>query len=204
MLSDLSKQSVRAKSPEETTEEPRLAIETDKIRKGDNDAFDSLYGEYAPRVLAFFLRLTPSRAEAEDLTQETFLAAYSGRASFQGKAKILTWLLAIAHRRFRDRVIRPKNLTTVNREEIDEASYSVGDHAQAVSIKVTLASAMDCLDTKERLILTLTAIQGLTFTEAATVLGEPVGTLKWRASEATRKLRTILTKQEAHDKQNGI
>ena len=73
------------------------------IRAGDPQAFRRLYDTYADRVMGFLLRLTGSQTETEDLVQEVFVAAYTGRASFQGRSQLLTWLLGIASRRWRDR-----------------------------------------------------------------------------------------------------
>ena len=62
-----------------------------------------LYELYADRVYGFVLRLSGSPSDAEDIVQEVFLAAYAGRDGFQGRARLLTWLLGIASRRWRDR-----------------------------------------------------------------------------------------------------
>ncbi len=83
-----------------------------KIRAGNPQGFQWLYNRYAGRVTGFALRLTGSRAEAEDLTQEVFLAAYTGRAGFRGGSQLLTWLLGIAARRWRDRCRRQTPPTT--------------------------------------------------------------------------------------------
>jgi RNA polymerase sigma-70 factor, ECF subfamily len=74
----------------------------DAIRRGDPDAFAALYIRYAPRVLGYLLRLGVARQDAEDLTQETFLSALRGSASFGGRSRPLAWLLGIAVRRWRE------------------------------------------------------------------------------------------------------
>ena len=78
----------------------------------DKAAFDKLYAEYAPRVQSYLRLMTGNRAEAEDLMQETFLAAYHCRHTYKGDAQPLAWLLGIARRRWRDgtRGIRPKQV----------------------------------------------------------------------------------------------
>ena len=75
---------------------------TKQLKRGDAPVFDRLYAALAPRVLAYLLRLTNgSRADAEDLTQETFVAAFAARADCTG-SNPLAWLLGIARRRQRD------------------------------------------------------------------------------------------------------
>src|SRR5690349_9438033 len=83
-----------------------------KIRAGDHETFDRLYARYAARVLGYLIRMGTSRAEAEDLLQDTFLAAYAGRAGLRGDCQPLAWLLGIARRRRRDgqrRAVLPTN-----------------------------------------------------------------------------------------------
>jgi RNA polymerase sigma-70 factor (ECF subfamily) len=166
--------------------------EAKQIRAGDPGAFDRVFDGYAPRVLGYLLRLTGSRAEAEDLTQETFLAAYAGRVGFSGRSQPLAWLLGIARRRWRDGRRHPGPCL----EPLDEELAVAEDHADRVATAATLAAALDRLDEDEKEILLLTAVQGLSYAEAAEVLGEPVGTLRWRVYEATRKLRRILNAAE--------
>ena len=67
---------------------------------GERDGFDAVYDQYAHRVLGFAMRLTGNRSDAEDLVQETFVSAFKGCSTFQGRASILTWLLGIAVRRW--------------------------------------------------------------------------------------------------------
>lgn len=163
----------------------------------DERAFDSLWDQFAPRVRGYLFQLTGNRAEAEDLTQETFLAAFHGRASYKGDAQPLAWLLGIARRRWRDGARQ----VTVATTPLNEEALSVADRgpafAETTALRSTLADAMNTLSAAERDVLLLTAVQGLTYKEAALVREEPVGTVKWRVFEATRKMRQILTAQDA-------
>src|SRR5436190_10561594 len=67
---------------------------------GDRRAFDLLYHGHVTRVFHFLRRLTGEAAEAEDLTQETFLAAYRSLASWRGEGGFGTWLCGIAFRQY--------------------------------------------------------------------------------------------------------
>lgn len=166
--------------------------EANPLQRGEPAAFDRLFDQFAPRILGYLLRLTGSRAEAEDLTQETFLAAYHGRNAFRGSAKPLTWLLAIARRRWRDqhRYAKPPSVP------LNENETATDDPADQIALSATLAKALEQLDEPEREVLLLTAVQGLTYKEAAEITGEPVGTVKWRVHEATQRLRRLLTAAE--------
>lgn len=153
--------------------------------------FDRLFDEYSPRVMGYLLHLTGSRSDAEDLTQETFLAAYRGQNGFKGRSKPLTWLIGIARRRWRD-----SGRTTVATAPLDEGKGSSEDFANRMALAATLSAAMERLTEPEREVLLLTAIQGFSYREAAEVLEEPVSTVKWRVYEATKQLRQILNAAE--------
>jgi RNA polymerase sigma-70 factor, ECF subfamily len=173
-----------------------------KFRQGDQHAFREIYNLHAPRVMTFLTRLTGDRAEAEDLLQEVFVAAYQGRDGFKGTTKMLGWLLGIAVRRWRDRRRRHSpEIADVGQDGVEafadeSASARVED---GVVASITLDEALGLLDPLYREALLLVAGQGLTYAEAAAITGEPIGTVKWRVSIATRKLRQQLLDQTAQE-----
>lgn len=68
-----------------------------RIRAGDQAAFSEIYDAFFPRVYAFVFKRIGDAAEAEDLTQETFVQLYRSLASFEGRSSLLTWTFGIAH-----------------------------------------------------------------------------------------------------------
>ena len=174
------------------------------LRRGDTDALRSVYALYSPRVYGFALRLTGSRMDAEDLTQEVFIAAHAGRAGFTGRSRLLTWLLGIAVRRWRDinRRGAVESVPLLEEREFELARCGGGERdrtgqprtmeGQAIQA-VLLERALAELGDQERAALLLVASQQLTYKEAAELLGEPVGTVKWRVATASRRMQTILT-----------
>ena len=188
-----------------TFDERELAM---KIRSGDRQGFDAVYQRYADRVMGFALRLTGSRTEAEDLVQDVFLAAYAARSTFKGKSRLLSWLLGIAVRRWRDRCRHRTVEAEALSEGEDTEQSQPGLQAEAaledqVVRSLTLTKALDTLESPFREALLLVASQGLTYREAAEILGEPVGTVKWRVWEATRRMRQVLraVEEEFHEMQ---
>jgi RNA polymerase sigma-70 factor, ECF subfamily len=175
------------------------------FRAGDTDAFDRLYTLYAGRVLRFARRLTGHQTDAEDLTQEAFLAAFRSRESFRGQSQFLTWLLAIVVRRWRDKERHPKPPTVPYLAETLETMHASGeakDPAQEVIQNTLLHRAIEALDPPLREAFLLVAAESLTHREAADVVGCPVGTMKWRVAEAMRRLRTTLKEAEETEEQN--
>ena len=79
-----------------TDRERDLAL-VNRVMDGDQAAFAEIYDAYFPRVYAFILKRVSDRAEAEDLTQETFVQLFRSLGSFEGRSSLLTWTFGIAH-----------------------------------------------------------------------------------------------------------
>jgi RNA polymerase sigma-70 factor, ECF subfamily len=160
------------------------------LRKRDPKALDTLLCRYGSRVLSFSRQLTRSQADAEDLTQETFLAAFQGAPQFAGRARLLTWLLGISYRRWRDarRTPRPSTIPLDESHEGKTCDQSV----EHLALKDALARLPENL----REAFVLVAVQQQTHAEAARVLSVPRSTIKWRVGEAARLLRPMLSDSE--------
>ncbi|MCC2669812.1 MAG: polymerase, sigma-24 subunit, subfamily [Armatimonadetes bacterium] len=165
-----------------------------RVRAGDATAFDALYRSFGARVLGFALRLSENRAEAEDLVQEVFIAAYGARTSYRGRSRLLTWLLGIAARRWRDRCrYDARRPTALGGDELLAGRPATGARVEEQVVEtVVLDQALAALDVPFREALLLVHSQGLSYREAAQALGVPIGTVKWRVFEATRRLRRHL------------
>jgi RNA polymerase sigma-70 factor (ECF subfamily) len=172
-----------------------------RIQSGDPGVFADLYDRYAHRVLGFLLRSTGNRDDAEDLLQDVLVAAYRARADFRGESTALTFLLGIAVRRQRDwaRQRRPESawrIATPLDEERVEAAGDGGDPANGVVTRLAFSHALMCLDPPLREALLLVHSQGLTYREAAAVVGAPVGTVKWRVREALKRMHRAVDAME--------
>jgi RNA polymerase sigma-70 factor (ECF subfamily) len=161
--------------------------------------FDVLYGEYADRIYRFSLRLTGGRAaDAEDLAQEVFVAAYQGLDRFEGRAAVLTWLYRIAvfrWRRMRDR--RGPEPLSLDAGNAPEPASTRDDPARAGLARLSLEAALATLPDALREAFLLVKAEGLKYREAADVLGVPQGTVQSRVHDATARLRAVLTDEPA-------
>lgn len=163
---------------------------------GDGAAFASLLDRHYDRLFAFCFRLTGARAEAEDLTQDICAALPAKLRSYQGRAKVTTWLYRVAVNAAHDR--RRKRATYA------KASEGWGDWEvnRTAAINDTndqldwLTTAMTQLteDLRDTLALVL---DDMTHAQAAEVLGVSEGTISWRISEAKKALRAIKEKEDA-------
>jgi RNA polymerase sigma-70 factor, ECF subfamily len=172
------------------------------MRRGNTpDPIARLYTAHAANVLGFLVRLTGGkRTEAEDLLQETFIAAFQGQARFARRGSERAWLMGIALRRWRDRQRHHLIATTAFPEDDDpRLTRDVSPIEQQVIQRIALDHALEQLPPLHREALLLVTGQGLSQKEAALILEEPVGTIKWRVFEATRLVRQYLTALEKEE-----
>jgi len=163
-----------------------------RSRNGDPQAFEALVLRYQKMIFALAYRMTGSEADAEDLAQESFVAAFQQLGSFRGEAKFSSWLYRIAMNRclnWRQRdVRRERAYENWGRER--ETVIEPGQHHDGVSAQVQ--QALLKLDEKQRAAVVLTAYDGLNHAEAARVLGCSETTVSWRIFSARRKLKKWL------------
>ena len=161
------------------------------IRAGDHATFDSLYCHLSPRVRGYVFRLCDDRSLADDITQETFLAAYAGCQNFVGRSRALAWLLGIATRRLSD----AHRKTRESPQELPERCAV--DHTESAALNtIQLEQALARLDPSLRETFLLIAGEGLSYAETASALQIKLGLVKWRMHAATRRLRTLMTEGE--------
>lgn len=161
--------------------------------QGDHEAFESLVRRYQRMIYALTYRMSGSTADAEDLTQETFIRAHQQLAAFRSDAKFSSWLYRIAVNHCLNWQQR-----SARREQV-HAEWSKGqahnsDSDQKLSSRVQ--EALLQLDPKQRAAVVLTTYDGLNHAEAARVLGCSETTVSWRLFVSRRKLKGLLQKSE--------
>jgi RNA polymerase sigma-70 factor (ECF subfamily) len=174
----------------------------DRARAGDADAFGSLVRRHQKRIYRLAFHLVRSGAEAEDVTQETFVRAYQAIDRFDGRSEPFTWLYRIAVNLSLNaiRARKPtRNATPADDPRIagllTETRPSQGDPAgesQRKQLAAALCEGIDALSDTLRTTLILVCIDGVSHEEASHILGCPEGTVAWRVHEARRKLREYL------------
>jgi len=157
----------------------------------DAERFRADLVETAPAVRRFLFGLCGDWDRSADLSQQALLAAWRKRDSFDGRAAVRTWVFAIARNHWltdlRQQARRPREEAVNESIHLDSAagpasSASRGELAEAV------ARALARLPGDQREALALRDSAGLTFAEAAAVLGVPVATAKSRVRYALAKL----------------
>lgn len=167
--------------------------QTEAIQNGDRATFDLLHTQLARRVRGYLQRLSGgNHAAAEDLTQEVFLAAYNGRQHYTGIGQPIAWLLGIARRRWRDTARSAPPVPA----DLPETAVHPSDVEAQVIRATRLQACLAELDAPTRDAVLLVFGEGWTYAEAAAILGEPIGTVKWRVHSASRALRDRLSSDE--------
>lgn len=163
---------------------------------GDRAALAELYAREGAALFAYLRGFTDDRDLAEEVVQDTLLAAWRGAAGFAGRASVRSWLFAIARRRAADALHRPR-LRVVPEDaaglaDLPSADPSPEDLAVAAATRAELGAALARMSPLHREVLDLTFAHGLSYLEVAEVLGVPLETVKSRLNHAKRALRALL------------
>jgi RNA polymerase sigma-70 factor (ECF subfamily) len=148
-------------------------------RRNDRSAFDSLMHAHQERLRAFLIRRVGPNA-AEDVFQETCLAAWQGMPRLDLRVRFKTWLFSIAVHKAAD---YHRTLGRLTRQEValDAAQLPApSDALDAVEHKVLARRVLDSLNEDQRQILEMYYFAELTLPEMATILGRNLNTLKYQ------------------------
>jgi RNA polymerase sigma-70 factor, ECF subfamily len=177
-------------------------------REGDAEAFGVLVRRHQRRVYRLAVHLLKSGAEAEDVTQDTFVRAYGALDRFDGRSEPFTWIYRIcvnlSLNALRSRKTRRASSPDDPRIEglLIDTHPAGGSPARASADKQlgrALVEAIDELSDTLRTTLVLVCVDGLSHAEAGEVLGCPEGTIAWRVHEARKKLRGMLSERGFED-----
>ena len=171
-----------------------------RANNADKDAICELLKIYYSDIYAYLRRLSGSRADAEDLTQQTFLKAWTSLDGFSGYSKLLTWIYRIAHNTYID-WLRSKTNNTQNHSEkwwLECIDSNPGPFTNAAERQFAqhIYEVVDSLDEDKKHIIHLHYYQGLSIRETADVLGIAKGTVKYRLREVFKTLNVKLAVQE--------
>ena len=177
-----------------------------RAQAGDADAFGVLVNRHRRAVFRAAFAALGSAADADDVTQDAFVTAYHKLGSFRGDAAFRTWLLAIAWRKAIDRrksIVRWMQRTVMPRgsdksdagdvfADVSERTRTQEDDLVSREFHVQVRALIASLPKKLRDALLLAASGEYGYDQIASMLSIPVGTVKWRVSEARRVLKQKL------------
>ncbi|MDF9828415.1 RNA polymerase sigma-70 factor (ECF subfamily) [Ereboglobus sp. PH5-10] len=180
-----------------------------RFRAGEESAFTEIMERYRTRIFGLANNLLHNAADAEEITQDTFIRAHRALANFRGDSSLATWLYRIALNLSRNRYWyffrrRRQDSISLEMQLGDDSDSAFSDmiaataHTpvqEAVTREFTnlIADCMERLDTRHREILTMRNVLNLPYDEIASALGINVGTVKSRIARARESLRKLLS-----------
>ena len=173
-------------------------------KRGDLDAFNRLVLAYQDMLYGQAYRIMGESASAEDATQEAFISAFRKIKSFRG-GSFRAWLLRIVTNACYDELRRRKRRPTTELEPVNadnepvespgwmtDPGESPEQAAQRSEIRTAIEHCLARLPVDFRVVVLLVDVQGLDYTEASSVIGRPLGTIKSRLARARVRMRDCL------------
>ena len=167
--------------------------------------FMSAVERWLPGVYGYFRRLGVGSATAEDLTQQTFLAAWQSLPRLRDPDRLKSWLYGIAYRhylRHRDAHRAEERAFGYGCAAAPEdlaGAYADNPGSDALLARQSVREAVGRLPEEYRQPLVLLYWQDLSYQEAAKALSLPLGTLAWRVHKALKLMRQALAESEETD-----
>lgn len=181
-----------------------------QAKAGNFTAFQQLVGQLQPRVYGLTYRILQRAQDAEDATQQTFLALIEHIADFREESSVATWVLRIATNNAlkilrKNRTVKMVSMTDTSSEDcysemphpefIAPWSQTADEIAQQEEVQAELEKALLDLDDKYRLVFVLRDIEGLSVRDTAQALELTESTVKVRLLRARLALRERLTRK---------
>jgi RNA polymerase sigma-70 factor (ECF subfamily) len=167
-----------------------------RLRRGDRQAFEELVITYQHRLFAVAARMLGSRAEAEEIAQETFLRAHRALPDFRGDARLGTWLYGIASRLCLNRLASSERRLARRDDDALADAVAPGPDAAArlerSELEAALREAIAALPEERRIVVILRDIEGLSYEEIAEALQLEPGTVRSRLHRARMDLKAKL------------
>jgi RNA polymerase sigma-70 factor (ECF subfamily) len=179
------------------TFDPDRAVVT-RMARGDASAVAELYDRNARAIYSLALRMLSDAAEAEDVVQDVFTQAWRQAGRYDpSRAPVIGWLLVITRARALDRLrarrsrIAPAPIDVTTPDPVDPG---LGQELQAIGNEeaARLRAALEALPDGQREALELAYYKGLSQSDIAETLKQPLGTVKTRIRTGLLKLRDVL------------
>lgn len=163
----------------------------DDFLGGNQGAFDELMRRHEGRIFALAFRMTGSRADALDATQDTFVAAFRQAHAFRKDAAFGTWLFRIGINACKD-FLRKRNRHPWEGPEQLEHKAAPGDVERTASLRIDVVRALQSLPEEYREAVCMHDLGGIPYDEIARLSETPIGTVKSRISRGRRRLAELL------------
>lgn len=170
------------------------------------ERFSKVYKECKDPVYGYLLYMTKDVQLAEDLSQETFLKVFLGLRKFRGESSVKTWVLTVARNTFLA-YAKKKKPVLLDEQEIDQSVEHRGmpeDYMLQKEQGVLIQELLMALNEGDRTVLILRDYEGLSYEEAAGILGIETGVLKSRLYRARQRFRKLYALKSKSSPEGGI
>ncbi|GAA1846017.1 RNA polymerase sigma factor [Agromyces salentinus] len=165
--------------------------------EGDEFALREAYARWGALVFRLALRSLGDRADAEDVTQQVFLAAWRSRGNYlPGKTALGAWIVGITRHRIADAHEARARHRRLEDELVSEASVAPPEQPDDLAERAMIVEELDRLEPTARHVMRLAFYEQLTHSEIAETLDLPIGTVK---SHIRRSLIRMRTRWEVDD-----
>lgn len=174
---------------------------TERFALGHESAMRDIYERWSSLIYTIALRSTRNDADAADITQTVFIAAWKGRAGFDpNSGELPAWLIGICRRKMADFYSAKDRVELTASQSVEQTDAQILNHAdtdsfEAVIDRVVLADELTRLGNPQQKILELAFFNDLTHIQIASVLDLPLGTVK---SHIRRSLDRLKKRLEAN------
>ncbi|MFO1041727.1 MAG: sigma-70 family RNA polymerase sigma factor [Planctomycetaceae bacterium] len=192
----------------------------DRAQKGDESAFQELVSRHQRELASYFYRMTGSRADAEDLSQELWMRVLRNLSEFRQRSSFRTWIFAIATRLAMDhhraierwpadaqdraKEMAESGLDTANELRRVQRDTAQGRYEMREHIDFCLTCLMKTLPLDQQLAIMLSDIYSFKNTESAEILGVTLSVAKHLLHEARRTLDRIFEHRCALINKQGV
>jgi RNA polymerase sigma-70 factor (ECF subfamily) len=171
-------------------DENQILIE--QVLSGDVNAFRELVERHQQRVYGFTRNMVRHSADAEDLVQEVFVAAFRKLESFDSRrSRFSTWLLTITRNQCLN-YLKRSSIPTASEFDVKALTTQPLDSVVNSELHARLDAALNQLPLEQRTAFVLAEIQELPYAEIAIIEDVEPGTIKSRVSRARQRLREVL------------
>jgi RNA polymerase sigma-70 factor (ECF subfamily) len=163
-----------------------------QAQAGDMPAFDELVRRYHGSLYCYLYRTCRNGAEAEEMTQESFVKAWEGIRGFRGAASFKTWLFRIATNLCINRLSRRKPVDPLSEDIPSARRYEPEETYRQRQLKECIGAALDSLPADQRSALVLSIYEELSYDEIAEAMGRSLASVNSLLYRARMSLRQTL------------
>lgn len=173
--------------------------------QGDSEAFTQLVRNYKHYVYQTAVGILADKTEAEDVSQEAFVRAYSALSQLRQPETFPTWIATITTRIALDSIRRRKREVPIETpvEQSAQLEQAPIDEFARAEGRIDLLRLLRTLSTEERTVMILRELQDRSYADIANILDIPIGTVRSRLHSARKHLRQVMKGGEG-DKHVGM